>query len=186
MPLQLPNLPNFQTNIPQVNPLETYGKMLQLKALQGQQQLLPLEVQQKQQAIQGQQTQNQAAQLQLQREQMALDSQKKLQDAVASGVFNKFAGAETPDGSGFDAAGAYQELVTKHGVLPDQAGPAVQSLLKIGQDMAEQRKTNAQAAEANATVRAKTMDALAANSGPSATCPPRRPPMLSTLFIRIW
>jgi hypothetical protein len=76
MPFQLPPLPNFQTNIPQIDPLQTYGKMLQLKALQGQQQLLPLEIQQKQQALEGQQTQNQTAQLELQKQQLALKTQQ--------------------------------------------------------------------------------------------------------------
>lgn len=65
MPLQLPQLPNFQTNIPQADPLQTYGKMLQLKALQGQQQLLPLQVEQEKQKIQSQQLQNEMQQMQL-------------------------------------------------------------------------------------------------------------------------
>ena len=41
MPLTLPPLPSFQANIPQMpDPLQTYGKVLQLRTLMGQQALL--------------------------------------------------------------------------------------------------------------------------------------------------
>jgi hypothetical protein len=66
MSLQLPNLPNFNVNVPQMpSPLDTYGKMLQLKALQGQEQLIPLQVQEAQQNVQRQQLQNETAQIEL-------------------------------------------------------------------------------------------------------------------------
>jgi hypothetical protein len=163
MGFQLPPLPNFQTNIPQMpSPVDQMARVASLKNMLSEntlrQQLAPLNIQEAQERAK-------QSSIQTQKEQLALDSQKKLQDAIASGAFNKFAGTEAPDGSGFDAAGAYQELVSKHGVLPEQAGAAVESLQKIGQSMAEQRKTNAQAAEANATVRGKTLDALAAKLG---------------------
>jgi hypothetical protein len=163
MAFQLPATPNFNVQVPQMpNALDTAGKAASLQNMLSEaalrKQLAPLDVQEAQQRVQQQTIQTQQAQ-------QAMDSQKKLQDAIANGTFNKYAAQDVPDGSGFDAAGAYQELVTKHGVLPAQASAAVESLQKIGQTMAEQRKTNAQAAEANATVRSKTLDALSAKLG---------------------
>ena len=62
MPLQLGPVPNFQTNIQQTDPLQTYSKLLQLKALMGQQQLLPGQLQMQQQQVQSQTLANQKAQ----------------------------------------------------------------------------------------------------------------------------
>src|SRR5437660_1768254 len=65
MGLQLSPVPNFNTNIPQADPLGSAAKMLQLKALMGQQQLVPLQVQEEQQRVQAAKTQNESAQIEL-------------------------------------------------------------------------------------------------------------------------
>jgi hypothetical protein len=157
MPLQLPQLPNFQTNIPQVDPLQTYGKMLELKALQGQQQLLPGKLQEQQQQIQ-------ASQLENQQRQIDLESQQNLMKMVANGELNKYAGVQTPDGSGFDAAGAYQHLL-QNGVSPKQAGEYTNSWLTVGKNQAEIRKTQGQAGEAEQNIRDKTLKQVASKLG---------------------
>ena len=170
MAFQLPPLPNFQTNIPQTPSLldqaskaATLSQMMNTNKLQ--QQLAPLQVQEQQQKVQSETLANTKAQ-------QELDSQKALQQAVAGGAFNKFAGVNTPDGSGFDAAGAYSDLLSKHPeILPAHASAAVESLQKIGQNMSEQRKTDAQAAEANAAVRAKTLESLASKLGSISDMP---------------
>ncbi|MCU1338848.1 MAG: hypothetical protein JWO19_4429 [Bryobacterales bacterium] len=66
MAFELPALPNFSAAVPQTqSPLDQYGKMLQLKALMGQQQMLPLQVQAEQERVKGQQLQNQTSQIEL-------------------------------------------------------------------------------------------------------------------------
>lgn len=85
-------------------------------------------------------------------------------EAISSGAFNKYAGVETPDGTGFDSAGMYKDLITK-GVLPEQAGGAVNSLLTIAKNQAEIAKTTAQAGEAQQNIRSKTLDQVAAKLG---------------------
>jgi len=166
--MDLPALPSFQTNIPQQiaampSPLEQYGKMLQLRALSGQiqqqQQLQPLQVEAAQQDVQTKTLHNQEAQLKL-------ESQQNLMKAIADGALSKYAGVETQDGTGFDAAGAYKALVTPkqqggYGVLPDRAGEYVQSMLAIGKNEAEIAKTRAQAGEATQSIREKTLKNLA-------------------------
>lgn len=63
MAFQLPPLPNFQVNTPQQpDILGQYGKMVQLKNMLGQQQLLPLQVQEEQQRVQSATTDNQIKQ----------------------------------------------------------------------------------------------------------------------------
>ena len=66
MAFELPNLPNFNVQpIQTPNPLDTYGKALQLKALMGQQQLLPLQVEQEQEKARQAQIQTTTQELQL-------------------------------------------------------------------------------------------------------------------------
>src|SRR5258708_20643514 len=79
------------------------------------QSLAPLQVQEQQQKAQ-------QAGIQTQTQQQELDSRKAMMAAIASGELNKYAGVETPDGSGFDAAGTAPDLITKN-ALPAQ--PAV-------------------------------------------------------------
>lgn len=158
MAFELPTIPNFNVQ-PNTgpNPLDQYAKVLQLKSLMGQQSLLPLQTQGLQQEVQAKTLANQ-------QQQMQLDSQKKLMEAITTGAFNKYAGVETPDGSGFDGAGAYQDLV-KRGVLPSMAGEQVNSLLNIAKNQAEISKTMGQAGEANQNIRIKTLDALSSKLG---------------------
>jgi hypothetical protein len=67
MAFELPALPNFSSAVPQgPSPMDQYGKMLQLKSLMGQQQLLPLQVQEQQARVNSAQTENEMQQLQLQ------------------------------------------------------------------------------------------------------------------------
>lgn len=166
MAFELPGgIPNFtpQPMSGGPGPLDQYGKILQLKSLLGQQSLLPLQTQAMQQEVQGKTLANQ-------QQQMQIDSQKKLMDAISSGAFNKYAGVETPDGSGFDGAGAYQDLV-KRGVLPSMAGEQVNSLLTIAKNQAEISKTQGQAGEAQQNIRIKTLDQLASKLGSISDMP---------------
>jgi hypothetical protein len=72
MALELPAQPNFSAAVPpSSSPLDQYGKMLQLKALQGQQQLIPLQVQEQQEKVK-------QAQMQSEQQQLALQGQKAL------------------------------------------------------------------------------------------------------------
>src|SRR5580693_9433 len=105
MALQLPNMPNYNVTPPQVaNPMEQYGKMLQLKMLSGQAALQPLQMQEAQQDLQAKTLKNQETQL-------ALDSQQALIKAVGSGFLTKYAGSNASPATGagpstgFDANG---------------------------------------------------------------------------------
>lgn len=69
MPFELPALPSFQTNIPQFDPVAARTKMLQLKDLMAQQQLIPLQVQEAQQTIERQGIANQQADIALKTQQ---------------------------------------------------------------------------------------------------------------------
>ncbi len=109
--------------------LSMYGKMGQLRQMNGQMQLLPLEIQQEQEKA------KQAA-LTTQQQQLQMASQQAMMKAIQSGDLNKFATANSPDGSGFDAAGAYQHLI-QNGVLPEHAGQVVSQFQNIGKNGAE-------------------------------------------------
>lgn len=64
------SIPNFTVNPPQIpSSLDQYGKMLQLKALMGQQELLPLQVEEQEQKVQQEKIATQMQQLQLQTQQ---------------------------------------------------------------------------------------------------------------------
>ena len=74
MPVSIPSLPNYNVAPPPAqNPLEQYGKMLQLRALSGQvqqqQQLQPLQVQQAQGSVEAQNLENQQRQIALKTQQ---------------------------------------------------------------------------------------------------------------------
>jgi hypothetical protein len=72
MALELPAQPNFSAAVPpSSSPLDQYGKMLQLKALMGQQQLIPLQVEEQQEKVK-------QAQLESEMQQMKLQGQKAL------------------------------------------------------------------------------------------------------------
>lgn len=161
MAFQLPPLPSFQ-----IQPPDVFGsaqKMMQLKALMGQQQF---EQQQRPMQLQQMQQQLEASSLQNQKAQQELDSEKALQKAIAGGAFTKYAGVDTPDGSGFDAGKAFQDLIANNpSILPDHASRAVNSILDIAKNQAEIRKTQGQAGEAQQNIRAKTLDQVAAKLG---------------------
>lgn len=72
MAFELPALPNFSAAVPaQQSPLDQYGRILQLRALQGQQQLLPLQVQEQQEKVK-------QAQIESEQKQLAMQGQKAL------------------------------------------------------------------------------------------------------------
>jgi hypothetical protein len=177
---QLPAVPNLNVTPPQMpSPLDQYGKMLQLKTLLGQQAMQPLQQQEAQQDIQAKQLENQKAQ-------MSLASQQALIKAVGSGFLTKYVGKETPDGSGFDANGAFNELVTPvekggFGVMPPEASGLVDSLLKRAQGQAEVVKTNAQAGEAQATIRTKGLETLHSRVAGAIEDPKTIPALLNDL-----
>lgn len=72
MGFELPALPNFSAAVPQQqSPLDQYGRMLQLRSLMGQQQLIPLQLQEQQEKVK-------QAQMQSEQQQLALQGQKAL------------------------------------------------------------------------------------------------------------
>jgi hypothetical protein len=130
MPIPSAPLPNY--TIPQQPPPDLLGMAQKMGSLREMNQLLPLQIQEQQEKA------KQAA-LATQQQQTALASQKAMMDAVANGELNKFAGVDTPDGSGFDAAGAYQHLLSMK-VLPEQASQVVNSFQTIAKNNSEIRK----------------------------------------------
>src|ERR1700730_9165886 len=110
MPLQLPPVGDFNTNLPQApSYLEQYGKMLQLKALQGQIAQQPLQQQQAQQAIAAQSRARQ-------QRQNELDSQNAMIKAWSDPDFLKgFTGTDKANasGMGFDPDALNSALISK-------------------------------------------------------------------------
>jgi hypothetical protein len=162
MPLQLPPPPNFTVNTPQMpDPLQKMGQLYSLKNMQSEQalraQLAPLQVQEQQQKAQ-------QAGIQTQMQQQELDSRTAMMKMIASGELNKYAGVETSDGSGFDAAGAYQHLIS-NGVLPAHAGEYANSWLTIGKNQAEISKNLGEAGKAQQEIREKTLKQVANKLG---------------------
>lgn len=160
MAFELPALPSFQTNIPQFDPLAQRAKMLQLKNLMGQQQLLPLQLQEEQQKVQ-------ATTLANQEQQQNLDSQKAMIKAWSDPKFlDKFTGTDqaTASGVGFDPNGLVSSLVSQ-GVLPKDAFAMSEQIVKRSQEIATTQKDIAQTGEANAGTREKGMKVLADKVG---------------------
>jgi hypothetical protein len=130
MPIQVPQIPNLTVQQPpQPDPLGQYAKFAQLKNMLSEntvrQQLAPLQVQQQQQENQ--------------QRQMQIDSQKALMDTVASGALNKYATGQ-PDGTGFDAAGAYKDLMGRGNILSEHASQLINSYQAIDKNNSEIRK----------------------------------------------
>ncbi len=145
MPIQVPQIPNLTVQqTPMPDALGQYAKMASLKNMLSEnalrQQLAPLQVQEQQQRVQ-------SGSLDVQQKQVQIDSQKNMMDAVASGALNKYVGDNSgqPDGSNFDAAGAYSDLVTNHHVLPEHATQLVSSFQNIDKNNAEMRKNTSEA-----------------------------------------
>lgn len=161
MAFELPPLPSFQTNISQMPPaLDQYGKMLQLKSLLGQQQMIPLQVQQQQEAVK-------QSQIQTQQEQLQMQSTQAMVKAWSNPDFLKnFTGTDKADASGlgFDPDGMTKSLISE-GVLPKDALAMTQSFIERSQKIAETQKALAQTGEANAAQRDKGMHILAGKIG---------------------
>jgi hypothetical protein len=159
MAFQIGPVPNFNVAVPDViggqEKAATLAQMLNANALQ--RQLAPLQIQEQQQKAQ-------QAGIATQTQQQEMDSRKAMMALVAGGELNKFAGVETPDGSGFDAAGAYQYMMSK-GVLPAQAGEYANSWLTIGKNQAEISKNLGEAGKAQQEIREKTLKQVASKLG---------------------
>lgn len=156
MAFELPTLPNFNVNPPQIQSgLEQYGKMLQLKSLMGQQQLLPGQLQEQQEKVKQSQIQTQQMQLEQQ-------SQQAMMKAWSDPEFLKnFTGTDKAQASGvgFDPDALTSSLISK-GVLPKDALGMTQSFIERSQKIAETLKAQGQTAEAQLNIRSKTLDAL--------------------------
>jgi hypothetical protein len=141
MPFELPSgIPNFNTNIPQMPPaLDTYGKMLQLKSLQGEQQLQPLRVEAAQQDVQAKTLENQQAQ-------QKIESQKALIKAWSDPDFSSSVTGTGKDIApaigftpGFDPNKMIKTLVSK-GVLPQDAMAQASSFLELSKNLSLKTK----------------------------------------------
>src|SRR5215469_2491165 len=161
MALEIPGLPNFNVQPPQVpNALDQYGKMLQLKALMGQQQLLPLQIQEAQQR-------NQMTGLQVQQQQLELQSQQAMMKAWSDPNFLKnFTGTDkaSASGLGFDPDALTSSLISK-GVLPKDAMAMTGQFVERSQKIATTQKDIAQTGEAQAATREKGYKVLADQIG---------------------
>jgi hypothetical protein len=156
MAFELPPLPNFQTNIPQPpSALDTYGKLLQLKSLQGEQALQPLQMQEQQERVKQQQLQTQQMQLEQQ-------SQQAMMKAWSDPEFTKnFTGTDEANASGvgFDPDAMTKGLIQK-GVLPKDAMAMTSSFVDRSQKIATTLKDQGQTGEAIANIRQKTFQSL--------------------------
>lgn len=143
MPFELPSgIPNFNTNIPQMTPpLETYGKMLQLKNLQGEQQMIPLQVQAEQQKLQ-------SNDLAIQEQQQKLASRQAMVKAWSDPDFaSSVTGSTGKDIApaigfepGFDPKGMIRTLVGKYKVMPEDAMAQAASFLELSKNLSLKTK----------------------------------------------
>jgi hypothetical protein len=157
MPIQLPTQPNYSAAVPApVSPLEQYGKILQMKALNGQIAMQPMQEEAARQDVQARTLQNEKAQNELK-------SQQAMVKAWSDPDFLKgFTGTPTADSSGlgFDPNALTTSLV-KQGVLPEHAMAMAQQFIERSQKIATTLKDQAQTGEANATIREKGFKQLA-------------------------
>lgn len=163
MAFQLIPPPSFNVNIPpQPDALQKFGQMASLRDMLAQsesrQQLLPGQIQEQQARVQQQQVETQRAQIQL-------ESQKAMMAMIASGELNKYAGVTTDDGSGFDAAGAFQHMMSTGKILPEQASAFISPIQNIAKNQAEIYKDTSQAGEAQAALREKGRKVLTESMG---------------------
>jgi len=153
-------MPDFDVKIPDVlggqQKAATLAQMLNANKLQ--QQLAPLQVQEQQEKA------KQSA-IQTQQQQMQIESQKAMMAMVAGGELNKFAGVDTSDGTGFDAAGAYQHMMAMGRILPEHASQLISSFQTVGKNESDIRKNNAEAGAAQANIRDKGLKVLADSMG---------------------
>jgi hypothetical protein len=140
----VPNLTVQQQPMPDI--LQKAGQAASLRNMLSEtelrSQLAPLDVQEAQEKA------KQAA-LATQQQQMQIDSQRAMMASVASGELNKYAGTDAgQEGSGFDAAGAYQHLMSSGKILPEHASQLVTSFQTIDKNNSEIQK-NKGAAQAD-------------------------------------
>lgn len=159
MAFQLPPLPNFNVQIPDLQQKALEGAQLRnmMSEMALRQQLAPLQIQQQQQQVQAGAIQNTLAQ-------MKLDSNKKLMDLVAGGLLDKFTGknANAPEGSAFDATGATAELA-RQGIMLEVAQPLIEHFQNIDKATSEIAKNYGTAAADHLKNRATAHSQLAAS-----------------------
>jgi|SRR5579872_1470932 len=161
MPFQLPALPNFNVAPPQVqSPLEQYGKMLELRSLLGQQQMLPLQQQEMEQNVQAKTLANQQTEIEL-------NSQKAMMKAWSDPDFLKnvtSSDAASSNGLGFDPDAMTKSLIGQ-GVMPKDALAMTNQFVERSQKMGEIAKNAAQTGEARASQLQKGYQVLADQIG---------------------
>lgn len=161
MAFQLPSLPSFQTNIPQMpDPMQKYGQMLQLKSLLGQQELQPLQVQEAQEKVK-------QSKIATEMQQAEQQSQKAMMKAWSDPKFlDNFTGTDAAkeSGLGFDPNAMVRSLVTQ-GVTPKDALALSNQFVERSQKIATTQKDVAQTGEANALRREKGWKSLADRIG---------------------
>ena len=141
MAFELPSVPNFNTQPVQMpSPLDQYGKMLQLKTLQGQQGLIPGQLQEQQEAIKQQQLQTQQMQLQ-QQSQAAMVKAWSDPDfaSTVTGSTGKDIAGKVGFEPGFDPNAMVKSLVSK-GVLPKDAMAQAASFLELSKNLSLKTK----------------------------------------------
>lgn len=144
MALQLPAMPNFNVQTPDI--LGAQQKMLELRALQGNIDMQPLQKQAAQQSIQAQQGSMQAQQLANQEAQAKLQSQQAMVKAwsdpqISSSVAGNGADVTPAVGfaPGFDPNKMIKTLVSK-GVLPQDAMAQASSFLELSKNLSLKTK----------------------------------------------
>lgn len=141
MAFELPTMPNFNTQpVTMPSPLDQYGKMLQLKTLQGQQALIPGQLQEQQERVKQEQIQTQ--QLQQQQQSQAAMIKAWSDPAFASTVTGGTGKDIAPSigfTPGFDPNAMIKSLVSK-GVLPKDAMAQAASFLELSKNLSLKTK----------------------------------------------
>lgn len=140
MAFELPNMPNFTVQPPQIaDPLQQYGKMLQMKALMGQQQMLPYQLEQEEQKAQ--QSKIQTAMLQQQQQSQAAMVKAWSDPSITSGVTGTSGDSQKMVGfeAGFDPNALIKKLVSA-GVMPQQAIEQASSFLALSKNLSAKTK----------------------------------------------
>lgn len=172
MAFELPQMPNFNVQPPQVqSPLDQYGKMLQLKSLIGQQQMQPLQMQEAQEKVKQDQLQTQQMQQQQQSQQAMIKawSDPDFSSTVTGGTGKDIAGAVGFE-PGFNPNAMIKALVSK-GVLPKDAMAQAASFLELSKNLSLKTKDDLsnykEAHEQLAKLIAPIMDMKAGEAGPA-------------------
>lgn len=137
----MPEMPNFNVQPPQVaSPIDSYGKMLQLKALNGQQQMIPLQLQQAQEKVKQEQLATQQAQQQQQSQAAMVKawSDPSFSSTVTSNTGKDISGSIGFE-PGFNPNGMIKALVSK-GVLPKDAIAQASSFLELSKNLSLKTK----------------------------------------------